>query len=112
MPCPTANHWPTLEEMEASYLHLLRATFGDNQTQVARILGVDRKTVYRPYERLGIGGAPRRSAGPEFGDQARAPLLIVIDALDDGQQVMQVAGAEFGGGAAGADPDRRAAFRV
>jgi DNA-binding NtrC family response regulator len=43
---------PSLEELEKRYLaHLLKLT-GDHKTQVASIMGVDRKTVYRLAEKF------------------------------------------------------------
>jgi two-component system response regulator AtoC len=45
------NGLPSLEELEKRYLaHLLKLT-GDNKSQVAAIMGVDRKTVYRLAEK-------------------------------------------------------------
>ena len=42
---------PSLEELEKRYLaHLIKLT-GDNKSQVAAIMGVDRKTVYRLAEK-------------------------------------------------------------
>ncbi|HEV2494202.1 MAG TPA: sigma-54 dependent transcriptional regulator [Terriglobia bacterium] len=43
---------PSLEELEKRYLaHLLKLT-GDHKTQVASIMGVDRKTIYRLAEKF------------------------------------------------------------
>jgi DNA-binding NtrC family response regulator len=45
---------PTLEEMERRYLrHVLAATDG-NRSRAAAVLGIDRRTLYRMAERLGI----------------------------------------------------------
>ena len=42
---------PSLDELQRRYfMHLIKIT-GDNKTQVAGIMGVDRKTVYRLAER-------------------------------------------------------------
>ena len=45
----------SLEELERRYItHVLEAT-GGNQTQAARILGLDRKTIYRKLKDIDIG---------------------------------------------------------
>jgi len=45
---------PTLGELEGRYLrHVLRAV-GDNRSHAARVLGVDRRTLYRMAERHGL----------------------------------------------------------
>jgi DNA-binding NtrC family response regulator len=45
---------PTLGELEGRYLrHVLRAV-GDNRSRAARVLGVDRRTLYRMAERHGL----------------------------------------------------------
>lgn len=48
---------PTMEEVERRYIqHVLQAT-GGNKTLAARVLGLDRKTLYRKLERYGLPGA-------------------------------------------------------
>ena len=42
---------PTLEELELRYIHKVLRTTGGNKTQAAKILGLDRKTLYRKVER-------------------------------------------------------------
>jgi two-component system response regulator HydG len=45
-----------LEEIEQRYiLHVLR-TVGDNKALAARVLGLDRKTLYRKLKQYGVGG--------------------------------------------------------
>jgi DNA-binding NtrC family response regulator len=45
---------PTLAELEGRYLrHVLRAV-GDNRSHAARVMGVDRRTLYRMAERHGL----------------------------------------------------------
>jgi two-component system response regulator HydG len=45
------DHLPTLEELERRYIARVLATVGGNKTQAARVLGVDRRTLYRKLER-------------------------------------------------------------
>jgi DNA-binding NtrC family response regulator len=48
------NGLPSFDELERRYLlHVLEMT-GKNRTQAAEILGINRKTLYRMAERLGI----------------------------------------------------------
>jgi two-component system response regulator HydG len=41
-----------LEEMERRYVHRALAAVGGNKTQAARVLGIDRRSLYRRLERL------------------------------------------------------------
>jgi DNA-binding NtrC family response regulator len=55
------THDPTelisMEEVECRYiLHVLK-TVGDNRTLAARILKLDRKTLYRKLQRYGVEGS-------------------------------------------------------
>ena len=43
---------PTLEEVEQRYVRQVLAAVDGNKTRAARILGVDRRTIYRHLERL------------------------------------------------------------
>ncbi|HKA90903.1 MAG TPA: sigma-54 dependent transcriptional regulator [Haliangiales bacterium] len=45
----------TLEEMERRYVRRVLAACGGNKTQAAKTLGLDRRTLYRRLESLGIG---------------------------------------------------------
>ena len=45
---------PTLEEMERRYIRRVLEAVQGNKTQAARVLGVDRRTLYRRMERLEI----------------------------------------------------------
>ncbi|HUH01400.1 MAG TPA: sigma-54 dependent transcriptional regulator [Kofleriaceae bacterium] len=47
---------PTLEEVERKYVLRVLRTVDGNRTQAARILGVNRRTLYRRLARLGISG--------------------------------------------------------
>ena len=48
------EEFPTLEELERRYIRrVLEATRG-NKTQASRILGMNRRTLYRRIERLGL----------------------------------------------------------
>jgi two-component system response regulator HydG len=49
-----------MEEVERRYIVRVMETVGGNKTAAARILGLDRKRLYRMLERLGIG-APKAS---------------------------------------------------
>jgi two-component system response regulator HydG len=46
-----------LDEVERRYILRVLEAAGGNKTQAARILGLDRKTLYRKLERYGVGGA-------------------------------------------------------
>jgi two-component system response regulator HydG len=46
-----AEHMLTLEELEKRYIERVLSTVGDNKSAAARILGVDRRTLYRKLER-------------------------------------------------------------
>ena len=43
---------PTLEEVERRYIRRVLRAVGGNKTQAARIIGVDRRTLYRRLERF------------------------------------------------------------
>jgi len=45
---------PTLEEMERRYIRRVLEALQGNKTQAARVLGVDRRTLYRRMDRLDI----------------------------------------------------------
>ncbi len=45
---------PTLDEVEARYIRRVIKAVGGNKTQAARVLGLDRRTLYRRLERLDI----------------------------------------------------------
>jgi two-component system, NtrC family, response regulator AtoC len=45
---------PTLEEMEKRYLQQVLQETGGNKVQAAKILGIDRRTLYRMAERFGL----------------------------------------------------------
>jgi DNA-binding NtrC family response regulator len=42
----------SLEELERRYIQQLLRDFGGNQSQVSRILGIDRRTLYRKLRRM------------------------------------------------------------
>ncbi|QSQ11039.1 sigma-54-dependent transcriptional regulator [Myxococcus landrumensis] len=48
---PDPSELVTLEELERKYIHRVLETVGGSRTLAARILGVDRKTLYRKLER-------------------------------------------------------------
>jgi DNA-binding NtrC family response regulator len=45
---------PTLEEVEGRYIRRVLTAVGGNKTQAARVLGLDRRTLYRRLDRLEI----------------------------------------------------------
>ncbi len=45
---------PTLDEVEARYIRRVLKAVGGNKTQAARVLGLDRRTLYRRIERLQV----------------------------------------------------------
>ncbi len=49
------DEMPTLEEMERRYIRRVLDTVQGNKTHAARVLGVDRRTLYRKLDRLDIG---------------------------------------------------------
>ena len=51
----------SLRTMEARYIRRVLAAAGGNRTSAARILGIDRKSLYRKLQRLGLG--PEESTG-------------------------------------------------
>ena len=52
---PVAGAGRSLEEMERAHILQLLDECGGNQTRVARILGISRRTVYRKLQQYGIG---------------------------------------------------------
>ena len=51
---------PTLEQIESSYLLKVLSAVGGNKSRAARLMGVDRKTLYRMIERQ-AGAVPQRN---------------------------------------------------
>ena len=66
---------PTLAELERRYLRRVLETTGGNKALAARILGLDRKTVYRMLGRGGDAPLAALPTGPGGGGRAvpRAP---------------------------------------
>jgi DNA-binding NtrC family response regulator len=50
---PAFARRPTLEQLEGDYIHFVLASVGGNRGEAARILGIDRKTLYRKLEASG-----------------------------------------------------------
>ncbi len=48
------EEFPTLEEVERRYIRRVLKAAGGNKTQTARILGMDRRTLYRRLDRLDL----------------------------------------------------------
>jgi len=46
--------YPSLEEMERSYIQWVLKEVGDNKTEAAKYLGIDRVSLWRKLKRLGI----------------------------------------------------------
>jgi two-component system response regulator HydG len=51
VPAEDRDCLPTLDELEARYIVRVLKVVGGNKTQAAKILGVDRRTLYRKLER-------------------------------------------------------------
>ncbi len=45
------DHLPTLDQLERRYVARVLKAVAGNKTQAARVLGVDRRTLYRKLER-------------------------------------------------------------
>ena len=60
-----AGALPTLEEVERRYLERVLETTGGNKALTARILGLDRKTIYRMLERGAADARVTHPADPE-----------------------------------------------
>jgi two-component system response regulator HydG len=50
------SEMPTLDELERRYVTRVLAALGGNKSQAAKVLGLDRRTLYRRLERHGLGG--------------------------------------------------------
>ncbi len=53
-----------LEEWERRYILRVLEAAGNNKTQAARILGLDRKTLYRKLEQFGVKAAGEEKKSP------------------------------------------------
>jgi DNA-binding NtrC family response regulator len=51
---PPSDHLPTLEQREAEYIRMVLEKTGGNRTQAARILGIDRVSLWRKIKRYGV----------------------------------------------------------
>jgi DNA-binding NtrC family response regulator len=58
----------TLAELERRYVLRVLKTLGDNKTQAARVLGIERRTLYRKLERHENGGSNGHARG--FGSSS------------------------------------------
>jgi two-component system response regulator HydG len=55
------EHLPSLDQLERKYIDRVLSVTGGNKTRAARVLGLDRRTLYRKLERYEAetqGGAP------------------------------------------------------
>src|SRR5262249_35487741 len=50
--------WPTLEELECRYLHLVLNHTGGNRRRAASLLGIDRRTIQRLIARYQLAASP------------------------------------------------------
>ena len=82
----TAEELVTVEELERRYLlHVLKVVNG-NKSRAARILGYDRRTLYRKLERMEAEGqstGTRKSAPPGEDRSSAPPPRQPISAADD-----------------------------
>ncbi len=53
----------SMDEMQRRYLTMVLATVGGNKSRAAKILGIDRRTLYRLMTRLGVEGVASRRTG-------------------------------------------------
>lgn len=53
---PSSARWPSLAEHEAAYLQQVLAEANGNKTAAARILGIDRVSLWRKLKRMGLDG--------------------------------------------------------
>jgi DNA-binding NtrC family response regulator len=51
---PKENGGETLADTEAEQIRRVLAAAGGNKSRAARILGIERKTLYRKLERMGL----------------------------------------------------------
>lgn len=56
IPTDDPSTLPSMEEVERQYMRKVLEAVGGNKAQAARILGIERKTLYRKLERFGLGG--------------------------------------------------------
>jgi DNA-binding NtrC family response regulator len=55
------GEFPTIEELESSYVLRVLSAVKGNKSRAAQILGVDRKTLYRMMERSKPASAAKRA---------------------------------------------------
>ncbi len=55
IPTDDPSALPSMEEVERQYMRKVLEAVGGNKAQAARILGIERKTLYRKLERFGMG---------------------------------------------------------
>jgi two-component system response regulator AtoC len=55
----------TLEQLEKRYLMKVLRETGGNKVRAAKILGIDRRTLYRMAERFGLDLGEEGSDGPQ-----------------------------------------------
>lgn len=69
----------TMEEMERRYVRQVLASVGGNKTHAARILGIDRRSLYRrlesPYEGVPLGSAVRGIGNDRPVETGRQPVI-------------------------------------
>ncbi|MGH9666655.1 MAG: helix-turn-helix domain-containing protein, partial [Bryobacteraceae bacterium] len=54
---PREHGGETLADTESEQIRRVLAATGGNKSRAAKILGIERKTLYRKLERMGLGGA-------------------------------------------------------
>lgn len=53
--CLPAKHFPTLRELEHEYIQRVMAHVDGNRTQAARLLGIDRVSLWRKLKQMEAG---------------------------------------------------------
>lgn len=67
-----ADDWPTLAVLDRRYIGLVLDKTGGNKTRAAEVLGIDRRTINRIFEREKAANEARRAANGARRARARA----------------------------------------
>jgi DNA-binding NtrC family response regulator len=72
---PAGEQWSTLEEIERRYIAQVLEAVGGNKVRAAKILGINRATVYRALGGGAADGDPAEEHPPDAGRRASAARL-------------------------------------